>query len=46
MGSAFPIPEPNQTATEPQYNEFEALQEENKQLKDLVVQLSKSLTHN
>ena len=43
MGSAFPNPisEPNQTTTEPQHSDFEALQEENKQLKDLVVQLSK-----
>jgi hypothetical protein len=38
MGLAFPAPisEPNQTTTEP-HSDFEALQEENKQLKDLVV---------
>ncbi len=43
MGPAFPTPisEPNQTTTALQHNDFEALQEENKQLKDLVVQLSK-----
>ena len=43
MASAFPKPnsEPNQTTPEPQRFDFEALQEENKQLRELVVQLSR-----
>jgi hypothetical protein len=43
MGSAYPrnAIEPNNTAPEPDPPHLEAVEQENKELKDLVVQLSK-----